>query len=127
MISKGCASLSVFYDGTCPLCRREISVYQDLAATASVNFVDISNSAAPVPVEVSREVLLARFHVQHSDGRIESGARAFLTLWSRLPYWRWVARVGTVPGTTALLELMYRGFLLIRPWMQRIAARIWRR
>jgi len=127
MTPERCVSLSVFYDGACPLCQREIAFYQDLATTASVDFVDISNSAAPVPVEVSREVLLARFHVQHSDGRIESGARAFLTLWSRLPYWRWVARVGAVPGITALLELMYRGFLLIRPSMQRIAARRWGR
>jgi len=36
---------------------------------------------------------IARFHVQHADGRIESGARAFLALWARLPYWRCGGRV----------------------------------
>jgi len=126
MTSERRAPLSVFYDGACPLCQREIAVYRDLAATASVEFVDISSSTQPVPAEISREALLARFHVRHADGRIESGARAFLTLWSRLPYWRWLARLGAVPGVTALLELMYHGFLRIRPSMQRVAARRWK-
>ena len=41
----------------------------------------------------TREAWLARFHVRHADGRIESGARAFLALWARLPYWRWLVLV----------------------------------
>jgi len=125
MTPDRCDSLSVFYDGACPLCRREIALYRDLPSTAPVEFVDISNSAQPVPAGKSRDVLLARFHVQHSDGRIESGARAFLTLWARLPYWRWLARLRAVPGFTSLLELMYRGFLRVRPAMQWVAIRRW--
>jgi predicted DCC family thiol-disulfide oxidoreductase YuxK len=120
-----CASLAVFYDGACPLCQREIALYRDLPATAPVEFVDISDPAQPVPSGQSREAWLARFHVQHADGRIESGARAFLALWARLPYWRWLARLGALPGVATLLELMYRAFLRVRPAMQRLAARRW--
>jgi predicted DCC family thiol-disulfide oxidoreductase YuxK len=120
-----CASLAVFYDGACPLCQREIALYRDLPATAPVEFVDISDPAQSVPSGQSREAWLARFHVQHADGRIESGARAFLALWARLPYWRWLARLGALPGVATLLELMYRAFLRVRPAMQRLAARRW--
>jgi ubiquinone biosynthesis monooxygenase Coq7 len=122
-----CASLAVFYDGACPLCQREIALYRDLPATAPVEFVDISDPAQSVPSGQSREAWLARFHVQHADGRIESGARAFLALWARLPYWRWLARLCALPGVAALLELMYRAFLRVRPAIQRLAVRRWGR
>jgi hypothetical protein len=38
-----------------------------------------------------------------------------------------MARLGALPGMTALLELMYRGFLRVRPAMQRFAVRRWGR
>lgn len=127
MTQECSAALSVFYDGACPLCEREIALYRDLPTVEPVTFVDISDSSQPVPEEISREALLSRFHVQHADGRFESGARAFLALWACLPYWYWLARLGALPGVTALLELMYRIFLRIRPMMQRLAVRRWGR
>jgi len=116
-------SLAVFYDGACPVCRREIGVYRDLAPVQPVEFCDVSQSASSLPAELTREQALARFHVRHADGRIESGARAFIALWERLPYWRWLARAGRLPGVAALMELAYRGFLRIRPTIQRWAGK----
>ena len=117
--------LTVLYDGACPLCRREIGVYQGLAPTQPLEFRDISDPAAPLPADLpaglTRSGLLARFHVQHGDGRIESGAHAFIALWERLPYWRWLARLGRLPGVASLMELAYRGFLRVRPTLQRWA------
>jgi predicted DCC family thiol-disulfide oxidoreductase YuxK len=119
--------LTVLYDGACPLCRREIGVYQGLAPTQPLEFRDISDPAAPLPADLpaglTRSGLLARFHVQHGDGRIESGAHAFIALWERLPYWRWLARLGRLPGVASLMELAYRGFLRVRPTLQRWAVR----
>jgi predicted DCC family thiol-disulfide oxidoreductase YuxK len=124
-VADGC--LTVLYDGACPLCRREIGVYRDLTPTQPLEFRDISSQAtaqpAQLPTGVSQEELLARFHVQHADGRLESGARAFIALWERLPYWRWLARFGRLPGMTALMEAAYRGFLRVRPTMQRWAGK----
>jgi hypothetical protein len=109
------------------LCRREIGVYRDLAPTQPLEFRDISDPAAPLPADLpaglTRCGLLARFHVQHGDGRIESGARAFIAFWARLPYWRWLARLGRLPGVASLMELAYRGFLRVRPTLQRWAVR----
>jgi ubiquinone biosynthesis monooxygenase Coq7 len=119
--------LTVLYDGACPLCRREIGLYRNLAPLQPVEFVDLadpsSGDVASSPTGLSREQLLARFHVRLPDGQMESGARAFLALWARLPYWRWLSRLGRLPGVAALLELLYRGFLRVRPAMQRIAGR----
>jgi predicted DCC family thiol-disulfide oxidoreductase YuxK len=116
-------ALIVMYDGACPLCRREIGVYRGLAPVQPVEFCDVSGPAVSLPSQLTREQALARFHVRHADGRIESGARAFIALWERLPYWRWLARVGRLPGVAALMELAYRGFLRIRPAIQRWAVK----
>jgi hypothetical protein len=64
-------SLTVLYDGACPLCRREISVYRGLRplnAETSVCFADVSNADLPLPPGTTREQLLARFHVRGPDG-----------------------------------------------------------
>ena len=119
--------LTVLYDGACPLCRREISVYrglQPLNAETPVCFVDVSNADLPLPLGTTREQLLARFHVRGPDGHLLSGAQAFLALWAALPGWRWLARLGHLPGMTWTMERGYRLFLRWRPQMQRLARRL---
>jgi predicted DCC family thiol-disulfide oxidoreductase YuxK len=117
------APLTVLYDGACPLCRREIAVYQDLQASRPLCFADVSNPALPLPPGATREQLMARFHVQTSDGRLLSGAAAFLALWATLPGWRWLARLGRLPGLAWVMERAYRLFLHARPALQRLARR----
>ncbi len=121
--SSATDSLVVLYDGACPLCRREIGIYRDLTPDRPIEFCDVSNRATALPPDSTHEQLLARFHVQHPDGRLESGAYAFIALWERLPYWRWLARLGRLPGVAALMEVAYRGFLRIRPTIQRWVAK----
>ena len=114
--------LTVLYDGACPLCRREIGVYRGLRSSTPVCFADVSDCAQPLPPGTSREQLLARFHVRDTDGRLLSGAQAFLALWAALPGWRWLARVGRVPGAAWVMERIYRLFLRVRPALQRWAS-----
>ena len=119
--------LTVLYDGACPLCRREIGVYRKLRPDMPVCFADVSDTAVPLPLGATRGQLLARFHVLSPNGELLSGARAFLALWAALPGWRWLARVGHVPGAAWAMERVYRGFLYLRPSLQRWAARLERK
>ena len=116
--------LTVLYDGACPLCRREIGLYRGQAADVPLCFADVSDADQPLPAGTTREQLLARFHVRDADGRLLSGAAAFLALWSVLPGWRWLARIGRLPGVAWLMECVYRQFLRWRPALQRLAARL---
>ena len=116
--------LTVLYDGACPLCRREIGVYRGLKPSTPVCFADVSDAALPLPGGTTREQLLARFHVRDSDGRLLSGAQAFLALWAALPGWRWLALIGRLPGATWAMERLYRFFLRLRPPLQRWASRL---
>ncbi len=119
--------LTVLFDGACPLCRREISVYQGLKPTqgfGAVCFSDVSDHAISLPPDTTREQLLARFHVVSRDGELLSGALAFIALWAALPGSRWLATIGRVHGAAWLMERTYRLFLHCRPTLQRWALRL---
>ncbi len=117
--------LKVLFDGGCPLCRREIAHVQGLSEKhqdSALCFVDVSDAALADTVYANdRAKLLARFHVERTDGSRLDGAAAFIAMWRRLPGWRWLARFAELPGMPFLFEVAYRGFLRVRPAMQRIA------
>ena len=118
--ADSCDALTVMFDGACPLCRREIGLYQSLTPQEKVVWLDVSKADSPMaPADKAR--YLARFHVRRKDGRILSGAAAFVALWLAMPGWRWLGRFGRLPGVTPMLELLYRGFLRLRPHLQRWA------
>ena len=114
-----CDALTVMFDGACPLCLREVGLYQSLKPLETVAWLDVSQaSASLVPQDQAR--YMSRFHVRQKDGRLLSGAAAFVALWLVMPGWRWLGRVGRLPGVTPVLELLYRGFLHLRPALQRL-------
>jgi predicted DCC family thiol-disulfide oxidoreductase YuxK len=110
---------TVYFDGACPLCRAEIGHYRRTDRDGALCFVDVSESAAVLPDGMTRQQAMARFHVQAGDGRVVSGAAGFVEVWRHLPRWRWAARIASLPGVTAVLELGYRMFLPIRPALAR--------
>lgn len=117
-------TLTVLYDGSCPLCRREINMYSALTPHKpghSLEYLDISQASATLPLGGSRDEYLSRFHVQCANGQVLSGAAAFVALWATLPGWRHLASFARLAGLTPLLELFYRIFLKVRPLVQGLA------
>jgi predicted DCC family thiol-disulfide oxidoreductase YuxK len=110
---------TVYFDGSCPLCRAEIGYYQRNDQYSALCFVDISEPGGIPPEGITQERAMKRFHVRASDGRVLSGAAAFVEVWTRLPRWRWAARLAGLPGVTPLLEVGYRLFLPIRPYLSK--------
>jgi predicted DCC family thiol-disulfide oxidoreductase YuxK len=120
------SNLTVYYDGSCPLCRLEIGHYQKQRGADAIEFVDVSDANVVIASDLDRKAAMARFHIRESDGQLLSGAQAFARIWQRLPSWHWAARIAKVPGVTPLLEVAYRGFLPIRPTLSRTACRFQR-
>jgi ubiquinone biosynthesis monooxygenase Coq7 len=128
--------LTVLYDGACPLCKREIAHVKRLAegeSNSELCFVDISTDPTQGEGWESKQVtltaterakLLARFHVQRADGSRMDGAAAFVAMWERLPGWRWLAKFSRLPGMLSVMEFAYRGFLTVRPQLQKLARRL---
>jgi predicted DCC family thiol-disulfide oxidoreductase YuxK len=110
------AASQVFYDGGCPVCSREIALYQRLSAnsTDAPAFCNVASGAGRPADDLSQEDALARLHVRRADGQLVSGAAAFLALWRATPRFRLLGRALSVPPFPWLLEQAYRGFLVLR-------------
>ena len=114
------APLTVYFDGACPLCSREIAMYRRQAGASAIAWVDASAcSLEALGDGLSRGDALARLHVRTADGDLASGASAFATLWCHLPRLAAVGRVLRLRPLLALAEPAYRLFLVLR--------RAWRR
>ncbi len=115
---------TVFFDGSCPLCRAEIGYYRRKDQAGALCFVDVSQPGATTPEGINQQRAMERFHVLARDGRVLSGADAFVEVWTRLPKWRWAASAASLPGALAALELGYRMFLPVRPFISRVFGQV---
>ena len=116
--------LIVYFDGSCPLCRREIALYRRLRGAERLQWLDVS-AGVPLGAGLSCEAAMRRFHVRDAQGRLWSGGAAFARLWRALPGWRVPGWLFAVPPMSWLLELAYRAFLPLRPRVQGMVRRWW--
>lgn len=112
--------LTVYFDGSCPLCRAEIDHYASQPGAASLCFRDVSKAEEALGPDLTGPQAMARFHVRRADGALLSGAEAFVGIWRVLPRWRWAARLAALPGAMTVLEAGYRMFLPVRPVLSRL-------
>ena len=99
----------VFYDGGCPLCRREIEHYQRIDRDRRLCWIDISQGPQAVRRHgLSVEQAMQRLHVLDADGHWQTGICGFIELWSRLPYYRQLAKLLRLSGLERPLEIIYR-------------------
>jgi len=119
-VQTAIAKTTVYFDGSCPLCRAEIRYYRREDDTGALAFVDVSKADALLPSGLTQHHAMERFHVLEGNGRLLSGAAAFVDVWSKLPKWRWAARAAALPGAITTLELGYRLFLPARPFISRL-------
>lgn len=98
----------VFYDGGCPVCRREIAHYRRVDRQQRIDWHDIvAHPEALERVNLEFEQAMRRFHVVDTQGVLRSGAQGFIVVWQQLPGWRWLARAVRVFRLTAVLEWGY--------------------
>lgn len=114
--------LTVYYDGSCPLCSREIAFYRRSAAADRLDWIDVSRAAELGP-GLDCRAALQRFHVRDPQGQLHHGAAGFARMWQELPGWRWLGRLCALPPLSWLAEAAYRLFLPLRPTLQRWLAR----
>jgi predicted DCC family thiol-disulfide oxidoreductase YuxK len=118
-------SVTVYYDGSCPICVREIGAYQNCAGADQLAWVDVSSTHRLGPAaDLTREQALARFHVRRADGTLVNGGAAFAALWVSLPSLRWAGRLFQLPPFSWIIAASYNGFLHIRPHVQRLWQRL---
>ncbi len=118
------SKVTVYFDGSCPLCDAEIGHYRRADHAAHLCLVDLSDKGEAPPSDLTRDQAMRRFHVRTRSGKLVSGALAFVEVWRHLPGWRWLSRAAAAPGALPLLELGYRVFLPMRPVLSRVFGRL---
>ncbi len=116
-------ALTVFYDGACPLCTREIGFYKTRRGADAISWIDVSNaSPGEVAPGLTKDEALARFHVMKPEGTLVSNGRAFAELWAALPGYRLIGRIAKTAPIAWFLDRAYSGFLRLRPRLQSLVA-----
>ncbi len=105
------ARATMFYDGGCPLCSREVAHYQRLDKNRRIELIDIHAHPHLVDsIGVNHEEAMARLHVRDETGQVQTGVWAFAAIWDALPYYRWLARTLRALRLLPALDLAYTWF-----------------
>jgi predicted DCC family thiol-disulfide oxidoreductase YuxK len=101
----------MFFDGACPLCRREVDHYRRLDRDNRVDWVDISvDRQALQALGITADAAMRRLHAVDRQGRLRVGVPAFVAIWEALPFYRRLAPLLRLPGLLPLLDIGYRRF-----------------
>ena len=113
--------LTVYYDGGCPLCQREIAFFKKREEPGKVNWIDICSSTdQALGEDLKRCDAMSRFTVRNTDGTLVSGAAAFSEMWRVTPGFKWLGQIAQWRPIQLALETLYLGFLKIRPRIQKM-------
>ncbi len=102
--------IEVFFDGGCPLCRREIDMLRRRDRQNRIRFTDIdAETFDPAAVGKSLDELMAEIHGRLPDGTFVTGVEVFRRLYSAVGF-RKLSALTRLPGISCALNLGYRVF-----------------
>ncbi len=103
--------ITVYYDGKCGLCSREIAYYRRIAPEGVFDWRDVARDPAPLrEIGVSQADALRLLHARDDAGRLHVGVDAFIAVWRGLPWWRRLAPVAGAPVVRPAANWLYRRF-----------------
>jgi predicted DCC family thiol-disulfide oxidoreductase YuxK len=115
--------LTVFYDGNCSVCSREMAGYRGRVSEGLLHFVDISQpDFDPTPYGRSRQEFMRLMHVMDARGRFFVGVDAFRALWRGMPgeFYPLLAALTGLPGVHLFARIGYHLFARLRHYLPSI-------
>ena len=86
--------ITVFFDSLCPICRREVALYQTLDKPQKISWVDLRTTTDQQLREQWGFTLadaMALLHVQDAQGQLHIGLAGHIAMWAQLPFYRILA------------------------------------
>lgn len=103
--------ITVFYDGKCGLCRREIDHYKHIAPEGVFEWVDITvDEYAIQKLGISYADGLKLLHATDTKGTLHVGVDAFVLIWQQIPRWRILASIVGAGFIRPFAGIAYRVF-----------------
>ncbi|WP_447553492.1 thiol-disulfide oxidoreductase DCC family protein [Vreelandella sp. EE22] len=111
---RATAPVTLFYDGHCPFCLKEIEWLLGHPHRSRVNFIDIRAKGFEPDVHgPTFDDLMGKLHVLDQRGRWYIGMEASRALYAVLGYRRWVW-LSCLPGLRGMMNAGYRLFARYR-------------
>ena len=108
------AQLTLYYDGACPMCSREIKFLQSITTPNAVVYEDISSEHfVPEKLGKSSSELMAEIHARTGTGDWLIGMDAFRAVYSHTPYGP-LFRLTKLPMVRQCFDWCYSVFAKIR-------------
>ena len=102
--------LEVFFDGACPLCRREIGLLRRVDRKHRIRFTNIAaEDFKPGDYGLTMETFMSEMHGRLPDGTWLRGIEVFRVLYSAIGL-NLIVRVTRLPVISGFLEWGYRIF-----------------
>lgn len=119
------APITVFFDGFCPVCSREVRLYRRLQRRGAICWRDLAADPDVLRNEpFGLAEALTLLHVRDGDGTLQIGLDAHLSLWACLPgFSPIVFLVRRFSLIRRLLNAIYLDFTRRRPGLRRRTAR----
>ena len=105
--------IKVYFNNSCSLCRFEVNHYKKLPQE-DIDWIDVTdNKLAEAILNKSKSDLIRRMHVSE-NGKIYTGADAFVKLWSKIPRYRFLSKILGVQPFLSITRIIYEflAFLL---------------
>ncbi|MFV8259539.1 thiol-disulfide oxidoreductase DCC family protein [Bdellovibrio bacteriovorus] len=114
------SGITVYYDGLCQLCSREIAHYRKLKGADRIAFIDITSSDFDAISEgLDPHKIHKSLHVRDSEGKIVTGVEAFIVIWSQLESLKQIVPLASFAPVKKTLEAGYLLFAKVRPLLPR--------
>ena len=98
--------MKVYFNNSCNICRAEINLYKK-ERIEGIDWVDIThNKKAQEETKKEDKSLLRRLHVK-KDGKVYEGAEAFLLIWNKIPKYRLLFKVLSLPIIFNIFSIFY--------------------
>lgn len=107
--------ITVFFDGKCSLCSKEIKYYQKIAPKGAFDWQDITMNQDILDQEnIDQSYALLYLHVKDDKGNFHIGIDAFIIIWSKLEKWKILSKIISIPIIYQISKIIYYIFANIR-------------
>ena len=121
--------LTIFFDGGCPLCKREVDFLQSKNQKGALSFIDINTSdfSSDLKYGITYKQAMDRIHAMKSDGSVIKDIKVFQEAYSLIGL-GWIYAPTKLPILDKFIEFIYglwakyRLKITLRPSIEKLCA-----
>ena len=103
--------ITVYFDGACNYCSKEISYYKTVSSTEEFRWIDVAaNPDALIDFNITQAEALLFLHAVDEKKKVHIGAEAFALIWKNLRYWKLLGHLVSLPILKIVLRYIYEIF-----------------